>query len=703
MALFQPSFVTPDVRSGLGKGVVDATEDLVVSWRINGQSAMTAFSVTICLNDTASTQKYTTGQLTTGCPAYGTSASGEIQFFSCTIAAAALAAAGIANGNEYKIIIQQWWSEVDSVTQSSASVFVTRAAPGLSIDAIGTAGVIDGRSYTFTGTYTQAQGDVLNWLRWRIAYADDTAHPFFDSGNISGTMELSCVYDGFFTGAAYAVRLTVQTETGVEADTGWVEFSCSYQTSATPGALSALCAAGTDAVDVQWTGFNYSPGSGSGSYSISDGVLSLADGASALWNTLNAKSMRIGKPWAAVLHGFVSLPEDDATLFTIGMSGGNSLSLWLEDYTLASEVCLYWNSTKLTPDGQMLCLDGDEFFILFSSEEFPATAAGSTKQSNAFWRMTDRNGRDGRMRLPADIAQAAGVSFSQIVSLALSGPLEADYLQVLQDIDAARLKAVCDGIDALTYAPTGTDPGCVFFADFENGTLHSGNANVNAGTLTGFSLYRKRTDEARLTHIAELGSDVFRAFDYAAVNAALPYTYYIFPSGSEYYQAVASEPVMPCYWNWTLMECAETDDPNLFTVLAAYRFANNVNTGPMSNNNAPGIFKNFTRYPTVQLAPQNYKSGTLSALIGAVTAADGQPVYADSIALRDAIFALSTTPNPLFLKNRKGDLLRVKLSDAPTMQTADATAEQMQTVSLGWVEVGSAAGASLFAMTSGEV
>ena len=77
MALFQPSFVTPDVRSGLGKGVVDATEDLVVSWRINGQSAMTAFSVTICLNDTASTQKYTTGQLTTGCPAYGTSASGE--------------------------------------------------------------------------------------------------------------------------------------------------------------------------------------------------------------------------------------------------------------------------------------------------------------------------------------------------------------------------------------------------------------------------------------------------------------------------------------------------------------------------------------------------------------------------------------------------------------------------------------------------
>lgn len=703
MALFQPSFVTPDVRSGLGKGVVDATEDLVVSWRINGQSAMTAFSVTICLNDAASTQRYTTGQLTTGCPAYGTSASGEIQFFSCTIAAAALAAAGIANGNEYKIIIQQWWSEVDSVTQSSASVFVTRAAPGLSIDAIGTAGVIDTRDYTFTGTYTQAQGDVLNWLRWRIAYADDTAHPFFDSGNISGTMELSCAYDGFFTGAAYAVRLTVQTETGVEADTGWVAFSCSYDTSESHAALTARCAAGTDAVIAEWTGLVFSPGTATGTYSISGGVLTLASGAEAVWDEMNARPLGIEPPWTVVIRGVAQTVSDETAIVALEMEGGNTLRVRIsppDGMISGMDVHFDWNGTSLSMNPAPSAVENGDFFLMLSTQSFNSSVYGGLNLPTLmYFSSTDRmwESYEGRV-LTAD-AEAAGITFSDIVSVTVEGPVKVDYIQILQSIGTEQLNGIIGS--EYHYAPTWDDPGCGFLCDFSDGTLNSGNAV--GGTLTGFSLYRKREDEARLTHVAELPPNVFQAYDYGAVNAALPYVYYLFPNGAEYYQAVVSNTVAPCYWNWTLMECAETDDPDLFTVLAAYRFANNVNTGPMSNNNAPGIFKNFTRYPTVQLAPQNYKSGTLSALIGAVSSVDGQPVYADSIALRDAIFALSTTPNPLFLKNRKGDLLRVKLSEPPTMQTSDATAEQMQTVSLGWVEVGSAAGASLFAMTSGEV
>ncbi|MBO7150390.1 MAG: hypothetical protein J6V82_01430, partial [Clostridia bacterium] len=220
MAIFQPSNVLPDVRSGIGNGVVDATQDLVVSWRINGQSALTSFSITIYDNDAASTQKYTTGEITTGCPAYGTDSAGNPQFFSYTISAATLSSSGITNGNEYKIIIEQWWSASESITQSSASVFITRATPTLSISTIGTLGVIGTRSYTFTGNYAQAQGDVLNWLRWQIAYADDLDDPFYDSGNITGTMALSCTYDGFFTDTDYAIKLSVQTEGGVEIDTG---------------------------------------------------------------------------------------------------------------------------------------------------------------------------------------------------------------------------------------------------------------------------------------------------------------------------------------------------------------------------------------------------------------------------------------------------------------------------------------------------
>ena len=47
MALFMPSQITPDVRSGLGLGVVDATQPMVVSWRINGQNAKLFYELRI--------------------------------------------------------------------------------------------------------------------------------------------------------------------------------------------------------------------------------------------------------------------------------------------------------------------------------------------------------------------------------------------------------------------------------------------------------------------------------------------------------------------------------------------------------------------------------------------------------------------------------------------------------------------------------
>ena len=382
MAIYQPSYVIPDMRSGLGLGVVDATQDLSVSWRINGSSALTSFSITIYTNDSASTQKYTTGQLTTGCPAYGTTSSGIPQFFSYTIPAASLSSAGITNGGEYKLIIKQWWSANDSVTQSSASVFITRAAPILSVSVvqpvtgleqgnidgstgqpsttyqnkrvrtsdfvsisgapltlswdnstakqaylyfyasddsflgtlgawkdspvaamppngaakmkmsfrsgadnaiitpsvIGSVDLIDGittRSYTFTGNYSQAQGDTLNWFRWRIT--DENGTILLDTGNVSGTMDISCSYDGFFTGSTYSVRLNVQTENGEEADTGWVSFAVSYPVYPISGAVQAGCVGGTDAVLVEWEGIGYVPGSASGAYEIVNDTAVLPD------------------------------------------------------------------------------------------------------------------------------------------------------------------------------------------------------------------------------------------------------------------------------------------------------------------------------------------------------------------------------------------------------------------------------------------
>ena len=92
------------------------------------------------------------------------------------------------------------------------------------------------------------------------------------------------------------------------------------------------------------------------------------------------------------------------------------------------------------------------------------------------------------------------------------------------------------------------------------------------------------------------------------------------------------------------------------------------------------------------IAPQNYRGGTLQSLIGVIN--EGK--YSDTISVRDAIYALSTTTNVLFLKDRKGDLLRIRPSGEIGMETMDNTEEQAQNVSFPWVEVGDASDAAVY-------
>lgn len=186
------------------------------------------------------------------------------------------------------------------------------------------------------------------------------------------------------------------------------------------------------------------------------------------------------------------------------------------------------------------------------------------------------------------------------------------------------------------------------------------------------------------------------ALDYSAVSQQGPYTYYAFLENGEnfLYAPLTSAPISPCWWNWTLLSCAPQED-GTYLVEREFRFRDNVATREISNGNSPSVLQNFTRYPTVQRAPQNCQSGTLTALIGVAS----KGAYADTIEQRNAIWALSTTQNTLFLKNRKGDLMMVAISGEITMQTGDNTPQQTQTATIPWVEVGSAENVALYALS----
>lgn len=80
MSLFQPSNITPDVLTG--SGVVSASEQMAVSWQVNGLSPLVGFILQFSNNDTSSTPIADTGIIWLDEGFYGTDQNGNPQFFS---------------------------------------------------------------------------------------------------------------------------------------------------------------------------------------------------------------------------------------------------------------------------------------------------------------------------------------------------------------------------------------------------------------------------------------------------------------------------------------------------------------------------------------------------------------------------------------------------------------------------------------------
>lgn len=209
--LAEPTNVSPDTLNGTG--CVDATQDLTVTWQVNGNVSMTAYQIVIYENNSASTQVYTTGQVALSTPFWGHDYEGNVQYFSATISAAALSSAGVVNGNEYKLVITQWWGASAYITQNTASVFVTRAAASVAVSFAEATGT----TQTFVGTYTQENGAPLNWVRWTIYQGAATGTALYDSGQISGTGILRVDWDGMMPEVTYTVVCEVETSDGDRA------------------------------------------------------------------------------------------------------------------------------------------------------------------------------------------------------------------------------------------------------------------------------------------------------------------------------------------------------------------------------------------------------------------------------------------------------------------------------------------------------
>lgn len=681
MAIYQPTNISPSLWGELGNGVIDAAKGMTVIWQVNGTSALTAFSITIYRNDAASTQLYTTGKLTDGCPFYGTNYAGETQLFSYTIPASALSGAGVTNGGNYKLVITQYWGTSESVTQTSASAFITRAEPELSIASI--PAPLSAKEYTFTGNYSQAQGDTLNWLRWRLCAKGNEDDPLYDTERIYGTGELRFKYDGLFSGTTYGVRLQVQTENGVQADTGWVYFAVSYATSAATAAVQVCCSKAVSGVYITWPRLASIPGTASGDYTLRGGKLYLPDGSGATWDSVTGRAMNYEPPWMIVWQGKI---EKRGTILRVGTPGGqisleaeqNALRLKLNDSVLReSSATLNYGTTFLvamTPETiyyQQINKSGGLYPLstLYPSAALYPKAATDVEVTR--W------------------SAAINIPNAVILSLTLPGEQVTEYLWVsARELSAGQMEALLgDG----TFAPKYDDT-TLLLTDFKNG-LQAGNLDSVFGSgLQGFSIYRYETGAQTLKRIADVPLEQLAMVDCGA-RSQVAVRYYMFGIGEETYTTapIISPEIAPVFWDWAVLECAQ-DENGAYRPSGVFRFGKNLSSGAIGNNNQPGVLQNFTPYPTVQPSPANYRSGTLTSLIGSI---DSEGNYSDTTELRDRIYALSVTQQTLFLKNRKGDLWQIRTSDAVNMSTADATREQAQIVSLPWVETADAEAAKI--------
>ena len=682
--LFQPTNVTPSSLGELGNGTVDATQDLTVSWQVNGSSPMVAYSITIYLNNASSTQKYTTGKLTTNCPFYGTNYAGEVEFFSHKITAATLSSAGISNGNNYKLVIRQWWNANDSVTQSSASAFITRAAPSLTLTSISSP--VATRSYTFTATYTQAQGDTLNWVRWMLAVDGSEDSPIYDTGYIYGTTDLQFTYDGLFRDTTYTVRCMVQTENGINADTGWTDFYVYYDVADIEGAVVAAKACGRSAVEVTWPLIKSIPGEATGDYLLTANGVSLPTDSYIEWDTVNMDPMSFASPWTLFMK--FQIMNESVDPITITQSG-DDIELTYDRSTKDLDLLVDGTSVYNVPDVEpfaviTLIISQDTVWIrvedlvggLYPAEDlYPSVDLYPSSTYNRVLTLT-----------------SPFTDQSTITGLQINGNMLCYYLKVSQgDPSAAVIQAAWQEGN---WVPA-LDDYAYFFANFS--------VNINGGILdaigepiTSLSIYRRDATETVSTPVATVGINDTSFYDYGVRSQQGPYVYQVFPVGATTYASVPmlSNPISPCFWDWSLLSCTKRSD-STYRVDAEYRFGKNLVSGRVGNNNSPFISQNFTQYPTVQMSPVNWKSGSLESFIGYVDYTNGQNTYSDTIMLRDAIYKLSTSTNPLFLKNRKGDLLSVRISAEISMETLDNTKEQAQTVSIPWVEIGTTSGVSI--------
>lgn len=620
MAIFQPTNITPSSFSGVGAGTVASSDDVVISWQVNGNSPLTAFSIDIYDNTPASAPVHSTGVISSGygLPFYPTDSKGNPQFISYA-PEESWGSINIVDGNKYKLKITQFWgsdfsvASTTQVVQYSESAFICRTLPTLSIDAF--SDPILSVQNVFTASYAQAQGDTINWVRWQFASVDIYGNITMldDTGEVN-TALLSYTVDGLLEGVSYQVKVTVETSSGVQVSTDWKSFTVQYSNAVISGELTT---------EIQSDG------------SILLDMTNIALPTST--NLFDEENIFGGIEGMQRENGFYVFSATAAK----NAYGGSGVGI-----------------SQLTP-----LFNADTQYTFSASCRVEPTSASAVRFRLIVY-YTDSTTSSLELDNTTLTTQSLTTDAGKTIS----------YVRMFSNADGTvyvQNMWLNEGAEMLPYEPY-----------------------VASNTqISDFTIYRKTGNSLTLESVATVPYTTKQFKDFSAVSGQ-KYVYELFAvlsnedsSNNSLSAPIESQTTGIIYRAYQLIEATIDDnEPNVYHALNVWLFGNNIEAGSVSNNNTPTFLPNFTKYPFRQTNTQAPKSGVLQALLSNVS----NFTYKDTAQQMEALYSISLSTNTFFIKDMKGNIYMVGVSDAITQTINTKTAVQQVSVSIPWQETGSA-------------
>ena len=685
MALFQPTNITPDLKGGVKNGVVLipagtlTPTDWDISWSVNGNSKMTAYQIDFYQNTAASTLTGSTGKITLDTPFSAISTGEPEKRFTAKVAWSLIAGTYSGTGTlRGKFKITQWWgSGADNyVEQRSLSTFEVSHAGSIHI--LADSGY--GGKWNYLGLYTppiaSIYGNVpLNWARWQIRSGNVQGELVHDGGKVWNATDLRYSTPMLAPGH-YSVVLTAEGANGAEYQ-DVMELDVELDSMAVlDNLLSVKCDREHDALKISMVeNVSFVQGDPAGNVTIGkNNVVVLGDHTSSLIYSIDNYS---ATEWSFIWHGKINGTRG-GTVFRVTMESGENIRVaqnsgWLYFSTGSSLANLAYTI-------------GREYWIIFTTGYFTGSSS-----SDFQWLVYS--------------PEVSGYSNWRVTTLSLSRPKYISFYGP-STIYGFQL-GFGTGNDSLSVGMSDNKAESVFLGPSITFPYSSGGGDayraawLPLGDADGVgSLFRGDGEYLigkRLAYVGDLlpgGDGIPYILDYAALNNRRS-SYVVTGASAELENGAISSTgtYQPCFWNWLLIE-AEQDAQNkdIYEARQVFRFEGNVSSGSYTNRGARNIQPTFTPYPAVFRSTQNSRQGTLTGLIGKVTGG----VYYDSNETEAALRALSSSRNQLFIRDRRGNLIKIALAGEISMSVNDSTAKQEITASVPWVETGPTDGVSVF-------